>query len=243
VLDAGAPIIQFSFGIPSSEWVASIKRAGAKTGVQVSNVDGARRALDLGADYLVCQGTEAGGHVQALSPLLQSLPKIIAEAKSVPVVAAGGLTTGLDVRRVLTAQASGALMGTRFLATKESAGNAAHKAELLRAIGDDTVLTICFQDGWLYPHRVIRNRTIEMWEGAGCPPPGRRPGEGDVTGTYPAANGTMTERRRYWVNMPRPNEVGQIDEQPLYAGTGVGAVRDLPPAGELVARLWKVCTG
>jgi len=246
VLDAGAPVIHFAFGLPSADMIRAIRRAGARMGVQVSGADGARRALDLSADYLVCQGTEAGGHVQALSPLSRTLPAVIAEAKTIPVLAAGGLATGTDIRRALEAGAAGAFMGTRFLATKESDAHPEHKAALLRANGDDTALTICFQDGWLYPHRVVRNRTVDMWEADGCPPPGRRPGENDITGTYgpfPPYLSETRQRRRYSASMPRPGERGQIAEQPLYAGVGVGSVRDLPSAGDLVARLWKECLG
>src|SRR5262249_3005662 len=97
VLDAGAPVIQFSWGLPSAEAVAMIRKAGGRMGIQISSAAGARRALDLGADFLICQGTEAGGHVQALSPLYQVLPAILAEAKAVPVLAAGGITTGADI--------------------------------------------------------------------------------------------------------------------------------------------------
>ena len=64
-LDAGAPIVHFSWGMPTKEAVAAIRAAGAKMGIQVTSAESARAALDLGADYLVCQGTEAGGHVQA----------------------------------------------------------------------------------------------------------------------------------------------------------------------------------
>jgi len=64
-LDAGAPTVQFSWGLPPKEAISAIHAAGAKLGMQVTGAESARAALDLGADYLVCQGTEAGGHVQA----------------------------------------------------------------------------------------------------------------------------------------------------------------------------------
>jgi nitronate monooxygenase len=72
-LDAGAPIVQFSWGMPSKEAVTAIRAAGAKIGMQVTSAESARAALDLGADYLVCQGTEAGGHVQATRGLYEAL--------------------------------------------------------------------------------------------------------------------------------------------------------------------------
>jgi len=119
-LDAGAPVIQFAWGIPTADAVAMIRKAGAKMGVQVSSASGARRALDAGADYLICQGTEAGGHVQASKALYEELPAVVEEAKAVPVLAAGGIANGAHIRRALLAGASGVLIGTRFLATKEA---------------------------------------------------------------------------------------------------------------------------
>lgn len=125
------------------------------------------------------------------------------------------------------------------MATKEAFAHDDYKIALTRAKAADTVMTVCFQDGWVNaPHRVLRNRTFTMWEAAGCPPPGQRPGEGDVLTTNPATGGA---RIRYRVGTPGPNERGAILETGLYAGQGVDAIRDLPSAGELVARLWKEC--
>jgi len=208
-------------------------------GIQISNVDGARRAIDLGADYLICQGIEAGGHVQALSALYDSLPAVIETAGDVPVLAAGGIADGAHIRRALLAGASGALVGTRFIATKEAMADADYKGALTRAKTSDTVLTICFQDGWPNaPGRALRNRTIDMWEAAGCPPPGKRPGEGDVLTTNAV---TGTSKRRYSVGSPVADDRGTITELPLWAGQGVGAIRDIPSAADLVPRLWREC--
>ena len=238
-LDAGAPIIQFAWGIPSMEVVAAIRKAGAKMGIQVSSAAGARRALDAGADYLICQGTEAGGHVQATKALYDVLPAVLDEAKTIPVVAAGGIANGAHIRRALLAGASGVLMGTRFVATKEGGAHDEYKGAITRAKAADTVLTVCFQDGWANaPHRVLRNRTLEMWEAAGCPPAGKRPGEGDILATNAVTGAT---KLRYSALNPEPDDRGALMDMVLYAGQGVEAIRDIPSAGELVARLWKEC--
>ena len=238
-LDAGAPIIQFAWGIPATETVAAIRKAGAKMGIQISSVAGARRALDAGPDYLICQGTEAGGHVQATKALYEVLPAVLEEAKTIPVVAAGGIATGAHIRRVLLAGASGVLIGTRFVATKEGGSHDEYKSAITRAKAADTVLTVCFQDGWTNaPHRVLRNQTLDIWEAAGCPPPGRRPGEGDILATNAV---TGVTKRRYSTSTPGADDHGALTELVLYAGQGVDAIRDIPSAGELVARLWKEC--
>jgi nitronate monooxygenase len=238
-LDAGAPVVQFSWGMPDATLVAAVRQVGAKMGIQVTSVGSARAALDLGADYLVCQGTEAGGHVQANSPLFETLPKVLDEANAIPVLAAGGIATGADIRAVLSVGAAGAVLGTRFVATQESFAHQIYKDALLRATKADTVLTVCFDGGWSNaPHRVLRNGTFNRWDAAGCPPDGKRPGEGDVIAMMPDGGKVL----RYAFFQPTAAVTGdQLADLALYAGEGVGAVRDLPTASDLVARLWKEC--
>src|SRR5262249_25665670 len=143
------------------------------------------------------------------------------------------------IRRALLAGASGVLIGTRFVATKEASAHDEYKAAITKAKASDTVLTVCFQDGWPNaPHRALRNRTFEMWEAAGCPAAGDRPGEG-----HPLAINADTgvTKRRYEGAAPVRGDRGTIGEMALWAGEGVEAIRDLPSAGELVERLWKEC--
>jgi len=234
-LEAGAPIVQFSWGMPTKKMVFAVRAAGAKLGVQVTSAESARTALDLGADYLVCQGTEAGGHVQATRELYDALARVLEEAKQTPVVASGGIGNGQAIRKALLAGASAAMLGTRFVATKESFAHPEYKNAIIQAHAQDTALTTCFQDGWPNaPHRVLRNRTFVMWDAAGCPPSGQRPGEGDVIGTRP--DGTKVTR---YSGLALRGFEGAVTDCALYAGLGVDSVKDLPAAGELVERLWK----
>ena len=92
-LESGVRVITFSWGMPSNE-VPLLKSFGARFGVQATTAEGAQRALDLGADFLICQGTEAGGHVQATRSLDDALPCIIEAAQGTPVIAAGGIGDG-----------------------------------------------------------------------------------------------------------------------------------------------------
>lgn len=236
-LDAGAPIVQFSWGVPTTEMISAIRAAKAKLGMQVTSAESARVALDLGADYLVCQGTEAGGHVQATRGLYEALPIVLEEAREKPVVAAGGIGNGAGIRKALLAGASAAALGTRFVATVESNAHPDYKHAILAAYAKDTALTICFQDGWPAMHRALRNRTFVMWDAAGCPSPGKRPGEGDVVAT--GSDGTKL--LRYKGRMPSRGLDGAVTDCPLYAGIGVEFVKDLPAAGVLVERLWREC--
>ena len=237
-LDAGAPVVHFSWGIPSATVVAMVRQRGAIFGVQVATVEGASSALDAGASYLVCQGVEAGGHVQSSTPLYELLPRVVERAKDTPVLAAGGITHGRDIRRALRAGASGVLIGTRFVATQESLAHPEYKAALVRAGATDTALSVCFQDGWPGAlHRTLRNATLARWEAAGCPPVGQRPGEGDIVAHL--ADGSPVAR--YHFASPQRGVEGDVTDLALYAGASVGEITDLPPVADLIKRLWEEC--
>lgn len=231
-LDAGLPVVTISWGIDAAR-VARAHRAGARVGIQVGSAQGARRALEAGADFLIAQGIEAGGHVQSTFPLDVLLPGVLAAAGRVPVVAAGGIATGQAVARTIAAGAAGAMLGTRFLATAEAGVHDAYKAALVAASGDDTVFTNCFDLGWPYAmHRVLRNDTLTEWEAAGCPQAPHRPGEGDVVFRRGGE-----DFPRYCDTPPMPGAEGSLLSACLYSGAGVGDIGSVEPAGDLVARL------
>jgi nitronate monooxygenase len=232
-LEEGAPIVTFSWGDPEP-FMKLAKSFAASVGVQVVSAQGAKRAIDIGADFLICQGIEAGGHVQSSTPLELLLPQVLKVAGKTPVVAAGGLADGHDLARMLRTGASGAMFGTRFVATKESRAHEVYKQKLVEA--RDTALTICFEGGWPNaPHRVLRNSTFDAWEATGSPPPGRRPGDGEVVGHSGSAI------FRYEDTAPRVGMTGAIDEMCLYAGAGVDRINDIPSAADLVKRLSAEC--
>ena len=236
-LEAGAPIVTFSWGQPKKH-AAMVRSYGAKYGVQVSTCDGARMALDDGADFLVCQGVETGGHVQATQTLFQVLPQIVEEAGRTPVVAAGGIASGADIARVLRLGAAGALLGTRFVASVESLAHDAYKQLLVESHADRSALTLCFDGGWPYAaHRVLRNRTFEIWEAAGCPATGAHPGEGDVVASTPSGKKFF----RYESTPALRGMEGNVNELCLYAGQGLDRIDAVLPAAELVSSLWRDC--
>jgi nitronate monooxygenase len=235
-LEAGAPVVTFSWGNPKHH-MSLVRAAGARVGVQVTTVDGARRALDMGADFLICQGIEAGGHVQATLSLWDTLPRVVEAAREVPVVAAGGIGDGAGIARALALGAA-AMLGTRFVATQESRAHPAYKKRLTEATAADTALTVCFDGGWPHAaHRVLRNATLEAWEADGCPPSGQRPGEGDVV----ARRGTKEAFIRYASTSPQGDMSGAVLDMALYAGTSCDTVQDIPSAADLVRRLWAEC--
>jgi nitronate monooxygenase len=234
-LESGVPIVTFSWGLPGP-LVRTVHSYGAAVGVQVGTVSGARRAIDEGCDFIICQGVEAGGHVQSSIPLRTLLPAVVAEAKGIPVVATGGLADGADVAEVIAVGASAAMLGTRFVASAESRAHRAYKAALLVAGAADTALTGCFDGGWPYAlHRVLRNPTLTNWESSGCPPSGNRPGEADVVAQVQSGGPV----RRYDDTPPNNEMEGDVLSCCLYAGTGIEKIVSIQSADALVKDLWR----
>ena len=140
------------------------KAAGLIVMVQVGTVGAARRAFDQGADMVIAQGAESGGHLHpGQIGLLALLPAVVAVAQGRPVLAAGGITDRHDVRAVLELGAAGVWVGTAFVATHESLAHEVYKRRLVEAATDDTEYRTGYSFGWKFgtPHRVIPNR--ERW--------------------------------------------------------------------------------
>ena len=231
VLDAGAPMVTFSWGDPGA-LARHVRQAGALLGIQVVDPGEAASALRHDPDFLICQGVEAGGHVQSDTPLMELLPEVVDAAGAVPVVAAGGIADNGQVARVLELGASGAMLGTRFVATLESRAHPEYKQMLVD--GADTEMTLCFDGGWKHAkHRVLPNETLAKWKAAGSPPEPARPGEGEAV-AWIGSNPIY----RYEDTAPRVGMEGDIAAMCLYAGASVGDVHDIPTAAELVRRLW-----
>lgn len=234
-LEAGCPNFQFSWGLPSREIVSKIKNAGAKFGVQVAGRQNAEKALALKPDFLFCQGLEAGGHIQASQYLRDALPGVLEIAGEVPVLVSGGISTGEDIRRAINNGAAGAVLGTRFNATKESESSDFYKQKLVEAGENGTVYTNCFNRSWDAMHRVLRNSTFLQWEAEGCPLIGKKPGEGEVI----AKGSGGYDIIRYSGHEPVQGVTGDLEAMCMYAGEGVTKINDIPGASELIERLWK----
>jgi enoyl-[acyl-carrier protein] reductase II len=141
--------------------IARAKDAGMLVMVQVGTVELARQAIAAGADIITAQGSESGGHLnRGTVGLLSLLPALIDVAQGRPVLAAGGITTGDDVRTVMNMGASGVLIGTAFVACEESNAHPLYKQKIIDATVDDTEYRTGYSFGWKYgtPHRVIPNR-------------------------------------------------------------------------------------
>lgn len=232
-LGAGLPAVTLSWGV-DADLIARFKSGGTRVGVQVGSAPGASAAIAAGADFIIVQGIEAGGHVQSSTPLARLLDETMAIARATPVIAAGGIATGAEIARAISAGAQGVMMGTRFVASDESLAHSAYKQALVTATAEQTVYTNCFDIDWPYAmSRVLRNSTFEMWEAAGCPAAPHRPGEGDVI--FRCGNDSLI---RYCAIEPAREAEGDLMAGCLYAGTGVTDITSVRPAAEIVTSLW-----
>jgi NAD(P)H-dependent flavin oxidoreductase YrpB (nitropropane dioxygenase family) len=230
-LDEGARIISFFWRDPAA-LMPRAKAAGATVLYTAASAAAARRAVDSGVDIIVAQGWEAGGHVRGTVATMPLIPAVVDAVSPVPVVAAGGIADGRGLAAALALGAAGAWIGTRFLASQEATIHPRYRELLLQASETDTVFVEdLFDINWpKAPHRVLRNKTVESWEAAGRPPPGKRPGEGDVIARSPAAGPIV----RYQCTSASHDTEGDIDAMPLWAGQSVGLVSKLQPAGDIV---------
>jgi nitronate monooxygenase len=232
-LEEGARIVSFFWGDPRP-YIADVHAAGGVVLHTAGDVDEARRAVDAGADAIIAQGWEAGGHVRGTVATMVLVPAVVdAVGGDVPVLAAGGIADGRGLAAVLALGAGGAMLGTRFLLTHESDTHAAYRAALSRATVTDTVYSTVFDGGWpAAPHRTLRNGTVSAWEQADRPPAGDRPGEGEVI-----ARRRNRDITRYSDDMPTADTEGDVEQLALYAGQSVGLVAGAEHAGTLVRRI------
>jgi NAD(P)H-dependent flavin oxidoreductase YrpB (nitropropane dioxygenase family) len=216
------PVVEFFWGWPE----AAVVPAGPVVGWQVGSVEEALAAQDAGCHYVVAQGVEAGGHVRGSVPRRELVPAVRA-AVEVPVVAAGGIGTGDDVREALEMGADAVRIGTRFVASAEADAHPRYLAALIGAGPDDTALTDVFDVGW--PDAPTRALACSVAAALASGP--------DPVGTMLLSDGTRRDLPRRGPTPPTSTTIGDISAMPFYAGTGVGAVTGRMPAASIVAEL------
>jgi nitronate monooxygenase len=218
MLDRAPRALMVSFG-DASPVVADAKARGVPVLWQVQTLTQARHALTAGADVLVAQGSEAGGHGmdRGLMTLLPAIRDLVGEDQI--ILGAGGIADGRGLAAVLMLGGDGALIGTRFSASEEAAGPPKAKARMILAGGDDTVLGKVFDAarGLPWPEHftglVVRNAFFDLVSGAA-----RRVGDAD--------------RRRYAAAAD-----DDYDTRALIAGEALDLIGDTPPAAEIVQRI------
>jgi nitronate monooxygenase len=221
-LDAKPRAIMLSFGDPRP-FAPRIKAAGARLICQVQTEDMARLALEAGADILVAQGTEAGGH-GASRTTIDIVPAIVdLAAGRVPVVAAGGIGDGRGLAAMMMLGASGVLLGTRFYASQECDGAEEAKRRICAATSGNTVRGIVFDlsrnNVWPAPFtgRCLINDHSRRWSGR----------EVELLQNVTVVAADYAAARA----------AGNFDVAAVIAGEAVGLIHDIPPAADIVERI------
>jgi nitronate monooxygenase len=217
-LDYGPTAVMLSFGDPAP-LTEPIHQAGVTLIVQVTDLEEARQALDVGAHIVVAQGSEAGGHGGRRSTL-PFVPVVVDLAAPVPVLAAGGIADGRGLAAALALGAAGALIGTRFQASLEALVPAAVSKAIIEGAGEDTerscVLDIARGSAWprRYTGRTLRNAFLDRW----------RDREDELSADTAA-------RQEY---RERACE-GDLSVLPVWASEAIDLITSLLPAADLVA--------
>jgi nitronate monooxygenase len=221
-LEARPHAVMLSFGDPAP-FAPDVKAAGALLICQVQDEEMARQALDCGADILIAQGTEAGGH-GASRTTIDIVPAIVdLAAGRVPVVAAGGIADGRGLAAMLMLGASGVLMGTRFYASVEADGAEQAKQLICAAKSGETARGVVFDWSrklmWPAPFtaRTLVNDHLRRWSGREIELMQRAD---EVAVEYAAAKAA-----------------GNFDITAVFAGESAGLIHDIPPAAEIVGRI------
>jgi nitronate monooxygenase len=236
ILDEPIQAVTFFWGDPAAHerYLTQLRQVGIKTIWQCGSTAEALAAKRAGVDIIMAQGFEAGGHVYGQVTTLALIPEARDAIGEMPMIAAGGMADGRGLAAALALGADGAVFGTRFLATTESAAHHEYKRRILAAHADATVHTTLFDVGWPdAPHRVLRTTALDQWELAGRPPSGKRPGEGGQVCTLRRA-GVEIPLVRYSVSPPSSFMEGDLEGLPFYAGQSVGLVNESKPAGDIV---------
>src|SRR3954447_561886 len=220
-LDARPAAVMLSFGDPPP-FTGRIKAAGSKIICQVQTLAQAKQAAQAGADVIIAQGRDAGGHSGTTRGTIGLVPAVVDAVAPIPVVAAGGIADGRGLAAALALGASGISMGTRFTASRESLWDPTMKAAALAAGGDQTMQTRVFDivrgAPWpaIYPGRALRNDFSAEWHGR----------EDDL-----AARQAEVETA-YLATTP-----DDFSKRVVWAGESVDLVDDIPSAAEIIERI------
>ncbi len=232
-LDAGIRIFSFSWG-DAATYIQTVHEYDGVAMVTVGSGDEARKAVETGADVIVAQGWEAGGHVIGQVSGLTLIPKVADAVHPTPVIAAGGIADGRGLIAALVLGASGIWVGTRFLASQEAIAHELYKQKILEAQETDTTYSLLFNGGWENaPHRTLHNSTVQQWETANSSGSRQRPNEGEIIGTSP----TGSPIQRYDDKIPLETTTGNLEAMALYAGQSTGLIKQVLPAAEIIQQI------
>jgi nitronate monooxygenase len=221
-LDAKPAAVMLSFGDPSP-YTARIKASGSRIICQVQTLGQAKEAAAAGADIIIAQGRDAGGHSGMTRGTIGLVPAVVDAVAPIPVVAAGGIADGRGLAAALALGAAGVSMGTRFTATRESLWDQAMKEKAVASGGDQTAQTRIFDivrgAAWpsIYPGRALRNDFFAQWHGR--------------------EDALQQQQRKQAEAAYLATADDNLAQRVVWAGESVDLVRDIPSAREVIERI------
>jgi len=235
-IELKVPLVVFFWHLPSAAWMKRLKSSGIKVWLQVGSLEFSREGIDLGADAIIVQGAEAGGHNRGTAGLFALLPRVAEAIAPVPAIAAGGIADGRGLAAALCLGAAGVCVGTRFVASIEGNAHEEYKRRIVGASEADIARTSIFGPEWPDAEmRVIRNRVVREWAGSSTrtPPP---PEPQQWIGTT-KLGGQEYRMPKFSAILPTPETTGDFEEMCLAAGESAGLVSGIEPAGDIVRRI------
>ena len=228
--EESAPIVVFFWKPPLERWVALLRKARCRVWITVGSVAEMSAALELDPDAIIVQGREAGGHVRATESLLTLLPRLSSIAAGRPLIAAGGIADGRAAAAAFAAGASAVCVGTRLVASEESAAHPEYKMRLVAAEPEDTVITTLFGPEWPdAPMRVLMNNAVRR---ALAPPVERSSAPSTIGET--TVFGRQYQMPLNSAILPTIHTHGDFDEMCFAAGAGLSFVSKVEPAAEII---------
>jgi NAD(P)H-dependent flavin oxidoreductase YrpB (nitropropane dioxygenase family) len=225
----------FFWTLPTVEHVERLKQSGVKVWMQIGRVVEAEQAAVLGAEALIVQGAEAGGHNRAEASTMTLFPRIRARFPALPLLAAGGIIDGRTMAAALVLGADAVWCGSRFLASQEAEAHDAYKARVLSAdVGDTAILSIYGPEWPGQAMRAIVNDGARM--ALGREPEAIDDASGQLIGST-ILNGQRIPTPRYSAILPTRDFDGDIEQACLTAGQSAGNIDEILPAGEIVRRM------
>ncbi len=220
IIEEKVPIVFTSAGNPKT-WTGLLKEHGKKVVHVVSSSKFALKAQEAGCDAVVAEGFEAGGHNGREETTTMVLIPAVAQAVTIPVIAAGGIATGAQMAAALCLGASGVQVGSRFVATPEASSHLAFKEAVMNAGEGDTLLSL----KQLTPVRLLKNKFFhEVYEAE--------------------TRGATKEELLQLLGRARAKKgmfEGDLEEGELEIGQVSALIKEMKPAGEVVAELWQDC--
>jgi NAD(P)H-dependent flavin oxidoreductase YrpB (nitropropane dioxygenase family) len=225
----------FFWTLPTPAQVARLKQAGIKVWMQIGGVAEAGQAAALGADALVVQGAEAGGHNRAEASTMTLFPRIRRRFPGLPLLAAGGIVDGTTMAAALVLGADAVWCGSRFLAALEAEAHTAYKQRVLSAdVGDTAILSIYGPEWPGQAMRAIINDGARV--AIGREAEAIADAKDQIIGST-VLNGQKIPLPRYSAILPTRDFDGDIEQTCLTAGQSAGNIDEILPAGEIVRRM------